>query len=40
MRNVQVVELRTRIAKYLRLAKSGQEIVVWDGTVPIARLIH
>jgi prevent-host-death family protein len=39
MRSVNVAELKNRLSKYLRFAKSGEEIVIRDRNLPVAKLV-
>ena len=39
MRSVNVAELKNRLSKYLTFAKSGEEIVIRDRNLPVAKLI-
>jgi len=39
MRTVNVAELKNQLSKYLRFAKSGEEVVIRDRNLPIAKLI-
>jgi antitoxin (DNA-binding transcriptional repressor) of toxin-antitoxin stability system len=39
MRSVNVAELKNQLSKYLTFAKNGEEIVIRDRRVPVARLI-
>jgi prevent-host-death family protein len=39
MRSVNVAELRNRLSKYLRFAKGGEEIVIRDRNLPVAKLV-
>jgi prevent-host-death family protein len=38
-RSVNVAELRNQLSKYLRFAKSGEEIIIRDGSLPVAKLV-
>ncbi|HZL96633.1 MAG TPA: type II toxin-antitoxin system prevent-host-death family antitoxin [Vicinamibacterales bacterium] len=38
-RTATVVDLKARLSEYLRLVKSGHEVVVTDRNVPVARLV-
>jgi prevent-host-death family protein len=38
MRSVNVAELKNRLSKYLRFAKGGEEIVIRDRNLPVAKL--
>jgi len=38
MRSANVAELKRHLSKYLALAKNGEEIVIRDRTLPVARL--
>jgi prevent-host-death family protein len=38
MRSVNVAELKNRLSKYLRFAKAGEEIVIRDRNLPVAKL--
>jgi len=39
MRSVNVAELKNQLSKYLRFAKSGEEVVIRDRSLPIAKLV-
>lgn len=39
MRSVNVAELKNQLSKYLTFAKSGEEIVIRDRNLPVAKLI-
>ena len=39
MRSVNVAELKNRLSKYLRFAKQGEEIVIRDRNLPVAKLV-
>lgn len=39
MRSVNVAELKNRLSKYLNLTKSGEEIVIRDRNLPVAKLV-
>lgn len=39
MRSVNVAELKNRLSKYLSFAKNGEEIVIRDRSLPVAKLI-
>jgi prevent-host-death family protein len=39
MRSVNVAELKNRLSKYLTFVKAGQEIVIRDRNLPVAKLI-
>jgi prevent-host-death family protein len=39
MRSVNVAELKNRLSKYLRFAKDGEEIVIRDRNLPVAKLV-
>jgi prevent-host-death family protein len=39
MRTVNVAELKNRLSKYLTFVKAGQEVVVRDRNLPVAKLI-
>lgn len=39
MRSVNVAELKNRLSKYLRFAKSGEEAVIRDRNLPTAKLV-
>ena len=39
MRSVNVAELKNRLSKYLRFAKGGEEIVIRDRNLPVAKLV-
>jgi prevent-host-death family protein len=36
---VGVAELKARLSKYLRAARSGQTLIVYDRDTPVARLV-
>lgn len=38
MRSVNVAELKNQLSKYLAFAKNGEEIVIRDRNLPVARL--
>jgi len=39
MRTVNVAELKDKLSKYLQFAKSGEEVVIRDRNLPIAKLV-
>ena len=39
MRTVNVAKLKNELSKYLRFAKSGEEVVIHDRSLPIAKLV-
>ena len=39
MRSVNVAELKNRLSKYLKFAKSGEEVVIRDRNLPVAKLV-
>jgi len=39
MRSVNVAELKNQLSKYLTYAKSGEEIVIRDRNLPVAKLV-
>ena len=39
MRSVNVAELKNRLSKYLRFARGGEEIVIRDRELPVAKLV-
>ncbi|HKV25491.1 MAG TPA: type II toxin-antitoxin system prevent-host-death family antitoxin [Candidatus Acidoferrum sp.] len=39
MRSVNVAELKNQLSKYLRFAKRGEEVVIRDRNLPIAKLV-
>jgi prevent-host-death family protein len=39
MRSVNVAELKNHLSKYLTFAKGGEEIVIRDRNLPVAKLI-
>jgi prevent-host-death family protein len=39
MRNVNVAELKNQLSKYLRFARAGEEVVIRDRSLPIAKLV-
>ena len=39
MRSIKIDELKNHLRKYLRLAKTGEEIIIQDGKSPIAKLV-
>jgi prevent-host-death family protein len=38
MRSVNIAELKNHLSKYLTFAKSGEEIVIRDRNLPVAKL--
>ncbi|HEY6182882.1 MAG TPA: type II toxin-antitoxin system prevent-host-death family antitoxin [Terriglobales bacterium] len=39
MRSVNVAELKNRLSKYLGFAKEGEEIIIRDRNLPVAKLV-
>jgi prevent-host-death family protein len=39
MRTVNVAKLKDQLSKYLRFAKSGEEVVIRDRNLPVAKLV-
>jgi prevent-host-death family protein len=39
MRNVNIAELKNRLSRYLTFAKGGEEIVIRDRNLPVAKLV-
>lgn len=39
MRSVNVAELKNQLSKYLRFAKRGEEVVIRDRNLPVAKLV-
>jgi prevent-host-death family protein len=39
MKSAGVAELKARLASYLKLVKSGSEIVITDRGIPVAKLV-
>jgi len=39
MRSVNVAELKNRLSKYLTFAKGGEEIIIRDRDLPVAKLV-
>lgn len=39
MRSVNVAELKNQLSKYLSFAKAGEEIVIRDRNLPVAKLV-
>lgn len=39
MRSVNVAELKNKLSKYLTFAKGGEEIVIRDRNLPVAKLV-
>jgi len=39
MRSVNIAELKNRLSKYLTFAKAGEEIVIRDRSLPVAKLV-
>jgi len=39
MRSVNVAELKNRLSKYLTFVKAGQEVVIRDRNLPVAKII-
>jgi len=39
MRSVNIAELKNGLSKYLRYAKSGEEVIIRDRNRPVAKLV-
>jgi prevent-host-death family protein len=39
MRSVNVAELKNQLSKYLSFAKRGEEVVITDRNLPVAKLV-
>jgi prevent-host-death family protein len=39
MRSVNVAELKNRLSKYLTFAKSGEEVIIRERNLPVAKLV-
>lgn len=39
MRSVNVAELKNRLSKYLSFAKAGEEVVIRERDLPVAKLV-
>jgi len=39
MRSVNVAELKNQLSKYLTFAKAGEEIIIRDRNLPVAKLV-
>ena len=39
MRSVNVAELKNRLSKFLKFARAGEEVVIRDRNLPVAKLI-
>jgi prevent-host-death family protein len=39
MRSVNVAELKDKLSKYLGFAKEGEEVVIRDRNLPVAKLV-
>src|ERR1700730_7852744 len=39
MRSVNVAELKNRLSKYLTFAKAGEEVIIRDRNLPVAKLV-
>ena len=39
MRSVNVAELKNQLSKYLTCAKAGEEIIIRDRNLPVAKLV-
>jgi len=39
MRSVNVAELKNRLSNYLTFARGGEEVVIRDGNLPVAKLV-
>jgi prevent-host-death family protein len=39
LRTVNVAELKDQLSKYLRFAKQGEEVVIRDRNMPVAKLV-
>ncbi len=40
MKTVNIAELRTRLSTYIQAARSGEEIVIRDRNLPVAKLVR
>lgn len=40
MRSVNVAELKNSLSKYLRFAKRGEEVVIRERNLPVAKLVR
>jgi prevent-host-death family protein len=40
MRSVNVAELKNRLSKYIRFARGGEEVVIRDRNLPVAKLVQ
>ena len=38
-RSVNIAELKDRLSKYLRFAKNGEEVIIRDRNLPVAKLV-
>jgi prevent-host-death family protein len=39
MRSVNVAELKNQLSKYLKFAKQGEEVIIRDRNLPVAKLV-
>jgi prevent-host-death family protein len=39
MRSVNIAELKNRLSKYLTFAKHGEEVIIRDRNLPVAKLV-
>jgi prevent-host-death family protein len=39
MRSVNVAKLKNELSKYLAYAKGGEEIVIWERNLPVAKIV-
>jgi prevent-host-death family protein len=39
MRSVNVAKLKNELSKYLRFAKNGEEVIIRDRNLPVAKLV-
>src|SRR5437764_11193768 len=39
MRTVNIAELKNQLSKYLNFAKAGEEVVIRDRNLPVAKLV-
>ena len=39
MRSVNIAELKNQLSKYVTFAKSGEEIIIRDRNLPVAKLV-
>ncbi len=39
MRSVNIAELKNRLSRYLTFAKGGEEIIIRDRNLPVAKLV-